>query len=876
MIATANERRREGEREVGVPTGMKRGKQGGGGSGGGGGGGGRKTGKSGKSGGSGRGRRPRNQWEKSEEEALREGVREYGTGAWKRILTDPRFAKRLSRRKNVDLKDKWRVINGRGGGQMIHGVNIASTTNTTNVYDTAAAAAAAAAEDDSAAAAAAAAAKVHVGVRCKKISVMGTRASTSTGRQNTANTPGSTRSAALPMNAAQRSRVGMGAAGEGGGSARQGWGRGGGGGARKPVAAAAKQAAPAPTPPDETKAAAAWVNDMDDEFGDNHHDDLSFDDDDDEWETLPLMARGGRNLHGRGLGLKDVASNNNLTRAAVTAAATTVATATTSNGAAMKQRQKLHVMVDDVPSDDHVDTFALRRHLYDMRHHHNEESSRANARVSPGGHASKEHSIMGCDLETPPSGEYDGVIAMMLGDASPKGHDAGFYHQQRNASARNSPNRKRTVSEAGFTWDDDEEEVLLHDMTMGEPRVGAHLGAVFIGEGNGGGGGGGGGGGASSDDGMTRAPWGAPCDDDGTACDASCPVSPTGPPLNTTADWEQNLSSAQTRVISSIRVMLRRCRDASEQLPTCVSEVWAHIEALHDDDKDATATRAPWAVTPKTTIPLINLIVVYRLGGEWDERYRRFVWLLRSLNELKQLKGSRVLEGRRLVQKSRHKGARDTTKADGEGNSIATASNNPTCPPEDRDEDDQDQAISIDDLFAMNAAYARPLDALDDATRVMSPKKEGEIVHDNVTHGGEVSVAASPVASSFDKKLGAAGIDDNLIISEIVDRTEAFHFRNWVSTLDWDMCESASDALHTPSCKGCQEHMTSRLLLAGLSPGIRISNMFWRGETDAVHMSSSQCLRGRAVQKIWARDETRTSMRASLESAMFALVSASA
>ncbi|KAM0065181.1 putative transcription factor MYB-HB-like family [Helianthus debilis subsp. tardiflorus] len=49
-----------------------------------------------------------------EEEALKAGVKEYKAGNWKDILKDPRFASILANRTNIDLKDKWRNLNGGG------------------------------------------------------------------------------------------------------------------------------------------------------------------------------------------------------------------------------------------------------------------------------------------------------------------------------------------------------------------------------------------------------------------------------------------------------------------------------------------------------------------------------------------------------------------------------------------------------------------------------------------------------------------------------------------------------------------------------------------------------------------------------------------
>uniref|UniRef100_A0A7S3XEI2 Myb-like domain-containing protein n=1 Tax=Picocystis salinarum TaxID=88271 RepID=A0A7S3XEI2_9CHLO len=68
-------------------------------------------------------RRTRTQWENDEESALLEGVAEYGVGYWKQILQDKRFSKRLWRRRNVDLKDKWRVLNRRGAKKLQSALN---------------------------------------------------------------------------------------------------------------------------------------------------------------------------------------------------------------------------------------------------------------------------------------------------------------------------------------------------------------------------------------------------------------------------------------------------------------------------------------------------------------------------------------------------------------------------------------------------------------------------------------------------------------------------------------------------------------------------------------------------------------------------------
>ena len=262
--------------------------------------------------------------------------------------------------------------------------------------------------------------------------------------------------------------------------------------------------------------------------------------------------------------------------------------------------------------------------------------------------------------------------------------------------------------------------------------------------------------------------------------------------------------------------MLRRCALKSDQLPTCVTEVWAYEEGA----------AAPSAKEPEQ----VHLVLVYRHGGEWDQLYGRFIWLLRSLNELKQLKGSRVLDARRTANRSC-----SASGAEGAGGAAAREGLG-----------GDDGLISLEDLVAMNAAYQRPVDALDDALRAHSKKFD--------------AAGASPPARGRGAGAGAGAAppggvdDDSLIISEIVNTADASFFRRWVSTLDWDMCESASDAIHTPPCKGCQEHITSSLLLGGLS-GVRIRDLLWRGEEAAARISSSRTLRGRPVCQLWARRE---------------------
>ena len=43
-------------------------------------------------------------WTKEQEEALWAGVKKYGAGKWKVILSDPQFGPALSNRSNIDLK----------------------------------------------------------------------------------------------------------------------------------------------------------------------------------------------------------------------------------------------------------------------------------------------------------------------------------------------------------------------------------------------------------------------------------------------------------------------------------------------------------------------------------------------------------------------------------------------------------------------------------------------------------------------------------------------------------------------------------------------------------------------------------------------------
>jgi hypothetical protein len=53
---------------------------------------------------------PKVRWTVEEEDALRKGVKDYGTGRWKNIKQDPKYKVVLDKRSNVDLKDKWRNI----------------------------------------------------------------------------------------------------------------------------------------------------------------------------------------------------------------------------------------------------------------------------------------------------------------------------------------------------------------------------------------------------------------------------------------------------------------------------------------------------------------------------------------------------------------------------------------------------------------------------------------------------------------------------------------------------------------------------------------------------------------------------------------------
>nr|GMC51918.1 telomere repeat-binding factor 4-like [Ipomoea batatas] len=56
-------------------------------------------------------------WTSEEEKALKAGVAKHGTGKWKNILRDPEFGPSLTSRSNIDLKDKWRNLNGNVSAQ---------------------------------------------------------------------------------------------------------------------------------------------------------------------------------------------------------------------------------------------------------------------------------------------------------------------------------------------------------------------------------------------------------------------------------------------------------------------------------------------------------------------------------------------------------------------------------------------------------------------------------------------------------------------------------------------------------------------------------------------------------------------------------------
>ncbi|XP_062193496.1 single myb histone 5-like [Phragmites australis] len=55
---------------------------------------------------------PKQRWTSEEEAALRAGIAKHGVGNWRRILNDPELSSTLHYRSNVDLKDKWRNMNG--------------------------------------------------------------------------------------------------------------------------------------------------------------------------------------------------------------------------------------------------------------------------------------------------------------------------------------------------------------------------------------------------------------------------------------------------------------------------------------------------------------------------------------------------------------------------------------------------------------------------------------------------------------------------------------------------------------------------------------------------------------------------------------------
>ncbi|PWA92342.1 Histone H1/H5 [Artemisia annua] len=61
-------------------------------------------------------------WTKEQDEALWAGVKKYGEGKWKVILSDPQFGPALSNRSNIDLKDKWRNMTVGGGSSSKHRV----------------------------------------------------------------------------------------------------------------------------------------------------------------------------------------------------------------------------------------------------------------------------------------------------------------------------------------------------------------------------------------------------------------------------------------------------------------------------------------------------------------------------------------------------------------------------------------------------------------------------------------------------------------------------------------------------------------------------------------------------------------------------------
>ncbi|GKD81135.1 telomere repeat-binding factor 4-like protein, partial [Tanacetum coccineum] len=54
-------------------------------------------------------------WTLDEEAALIAGVRKYGMGNWRDILSDQKISQCLKDRSNVDLKDKWRNLSANVG-----------------------------------------------------------------------------------------------------------------------------------------------------------------------------------------------------------------------------------------------------------------------------------------------------------------------------------------------------------------------------------------------------------------------------------------------------------------------------------------------------------------------------------------------------------------------------------------------------------------------------------------------------------------------------------------------------------------------------------------------------------------------------------------
>ncbi|KAJ7535166.1 hypothetical protein O6H91_12G021700 [Diphasiastrum complanatum] len=59
---------------------------------------------------------PKQKWTPEEEAALRAGVEKYGPGKWRAIQKDSKLGPCLVSRSNVDLKDKWRNMNGSPNG----------------------------------------------------------------------------------------------------------------------------------------------------------------------------------------------------------------------------------------------------------------------------------------------------------------------------------------------------------------------------------------------------------------------------------------------------------------------------------------------------------------------------------------------------------------------------------------------------------------------------------------------------------------------------------------------------------------------------------------------------------------------------------------